>query len=519
VLLRAALEGFGIALPSGSLVLAPRTIIVGLVVGLGVTILSSLIPAVQASRVPPVAAMNEGAATPPRKAFTTRAIVGTIVTLAGIGLLLTGLIADIPGTAGQLSLIGIGAIVIILGAYVLSALFAIPAAQIIGAPFAWVFGASGKLAQRNAGRDPRRVSATSAAIMVGIALITLVSVLAASISGTIDDVLDAGVEADLVVLPTNTFDLSAGFSSEVATDIEALPEVTAVAQVQQGPMIIVTEDADGTAEEETFVTGVSDNALDFFDVFAVDGVAIPTENGIVVDINTAEDREWTVGTELNVLFEATGPAILTVEGLVDGAFADGFTLSRAGFEKGLESDADTQVYVQLVDGVSLEDGKAAIEPITAEIPTIEVKTLEEFQSDISGQINSILGLFTGLLALTVIIALIGVTNTMTLAVHERTREIGLLRAVGLDRGQTRRMILTEASIIAAFGATLGVILGIGFAWAVLIPLRDEGFTAFVIPVVSLVIWVAATSILAVLFAIWPSQRAAKLNVLEAISYE
>ena len=130
-----------------------------------------------------------------------------------------------------------------------------------------------------------------------------------------------------------------------------------------------------------------------------------------------------------------------------------------------------------------------------------------------------LGLFTGLLALTVIIALIGVTNTMTLAVHERTREIGLLRAVGLDRGQTRRMILTEASIIAAFGATLGVILGIGFAWAVLIPLRDEGFTTFVIPVVSLVIWVAATSILAVIFALWPSQRAAKLNVLEAISYE
>ena len=520
VLLRAALEGFGIALPSGSLVLAPRTIIVGLVVGLGVTILSSLIPAIQASRVPPVAAMNEGAATPPKKAFTRRAIVGTIVTLLGIGLLLTGLLADIPDTAGQLSLIGFGAVVIILGAYVLSAIFAVPAAQIIGAPFAWIFGASGKLAQRNAGRDPRRVSATSAAIMVGIALISLVSVLAASISGTIDDVLDAGVEADLTVLSTNTFDLSGGFSSAVATEIVALPEVAAVAQIQQGPIIIVTVEDDGTTrEDEEFLTGVSDNALDFFAIEAVGGVAIPSETGMVVDVNLAEDRDWVVGTEVDVLFEATGPAVLTVEGLVEGEFADGITISRAGFERGFESDADTQLFIRLSDGVSLDEGKVAIQVVTDDIPTIEVKTLDEFQDDISGQINQLLGLFTGLLALTVIIALIGVTNTMTLAVHERTREIGLLRAVGLDRGQTRRMILTEATIIAAFGATLGVILGIGFAWAVLIPLRDEGFTTFVIPVVSLVVWVAATSILAVVFAIWPAQRAAKLNVLEAISYE
>lgn len=519
VLLRAALEGFGIALPSGSLVVAPRTIIVGLVVGVGVTVISAAIPAVQASRVPPVAAMNEGAATPPRRSFTIRAIAGTTLTLIGIGLLMAGLLGTVDDTAATLSLIGIGAVVIILGAYVLSALFVIPAASIIGAPFAWIFGASGKLAQRNAGRDPRRVSATSAAIMVGIALIALVSVLAASISGTIDEVLDTGVEADLTVLPANTFDLTAGFSPTVAADIEAQPEVFAVAQVQQGPMIIVTEDADGIAEEETFITGVSDNALDFFDVFAVEGVAMPSENGIVVDVDTAEDRGWVVGSELNVLFEATGPAVITVEGLVDGSFADGFTLSRAGFTKNLESDADTQLFVQLGDGVSEDAGKAAVDTVIAEIPTIEVKTLEEFQSDISGQINQLLGLFTGLLALTVIIALIGVTNTMTLAVYERTREIGLLRAVGLDRGQTRRMILTEASIIAGFGATLGVILGIGFAWAVLVALRDEGFTTFVIPVISLVFWVAATAILAVVFAIWPSQRAAKLNVLEAISYE
>jgi putative ABC transport system permease protein len=285
-------------------------------------------------------------------------------------------------------------------------------------------------------------------------------------------------------------------------------------------MIIVTTEEDGlVGEEETFITGVSDNALDFFDVFAVEGIAIPSEDGLVVDIDSAEDRGWAVGTVVDVIFEATGPGTLTVEGLVDGSFADGITLSRAGFVKNLESEADAQVFVQLADGVSEEEGKTAVQAVIADTPTIDVKTLDEFQSDISGQINQILGLFTGLLALTVIIALIGVTNTMTLAVYERTREIGLLRAVGLDRRQTRGMILTEASIIAGFGATLGVILGIGFAWAVLVPLRDEGFTAFVIPVVSLVFWVLATSLFAVIFAIWPARRAARLNVLEAISYE
>ena len=239
----------------------------------------------------------------------------------------------------------------------------------------------------------------------------------------------------------------------------------------------------------------------------------------MVDIDTAEDNGWTVGTELDVLFEATGPRVLTVEGIVDGSFADGFTMSREGWSSAFASETDAQLFVQLEDGVSLEEGQAAVATVTDQVPTIKVQTLDEFQSDISDQINQLLGLFTGLLALTVLIALIGVTNTMTLAVYERTREIGLLRAVGLDRGQTRRMILTEASIIAAFGATLGVILGVGFGWAILSALRDEGFTTFVIPIVSLVIWVAATALLAVVFAIWPARRAARLNVLEAIAYE
>ena len=175
--------------------------------------------------------------------------------------------------------------------------------------------------------------------------------------------------------------------------------------------------------------------------------------------------------------------------------------------------------VKALDGVGIEEGKASVTTVTDEVPTTQTQTFDEFQASIEDQINQLLNLFTGLLALTVIIALIGVTNTMTLAVYERTREVGLLRAVGLSRGQTRGMVLTEASIISAFGATLGVLLGIAFAWAILQALEDEGFSAFVIPIWQLVLYVAITALLSVVFAIWPARRAARLNILEAIAYE
>jgi putative ABC transport system permease protein len=510
---------FGIDLPAGSLVLAPRTVVVALVVGIGVTLISSFLPAVQASRIPPVAALGRRYAPQRRKPMVIRAVVGVLIVVLGVAQLAAGLFADISDTTAQLSSIGLGAVFVILGVYVLSALFAIPASQIIGAPFAKVLGAAGKLAQRNAGRSPRRVSATAAAIMVGIALISLVAVMAASIRGTIDEIFDSGVTADLVVTPTSSFDLSAGIPPFVAGEVAALPEVQDVSQIQQGVAIVRSVDADGTSEDEEFITGVDDSATGFFAVESVAGVAIPSERGIVVDPNTAESRAWLVGSEVEMLFEATGLHTLTVEGIVEVEITDGIMMSRDGFVLHTEREVDSQVYVQLNPGVTEEEGKTAVGTITDEIATVKVQTLDELQSEFEGQINGILNFFTVLLALTVIIALIGVTNTMSLAVFERRRELGLLRAVGLSRPQTAGMVLTEASIISAFGATLGVLLGIAFAWAILQALSDQGLNAFVIPYLQLIVYVLATSLLAVIFAIWPARRASKLNILEAIAYE
>ena len=208
-----------------------------------------------------------------------------------------------------------------------------------------------------------------------------------------------------------------------------------------------------------------------------------------------------------------GRAVVTSDAIA------GISITREDYEANFAINADSQVFIQLVDGVTPEEGRDAVAAVATDIPTAEVQTNEELTDSIADQVNSLLTLITGLLGMTVLVALIGVTNTMALAVFERTREIGLLRAVGLNRPQTRRMIRFEASIISTFGAMLGVALGIFFGWAIIQALAEQGFSTFVIPWVALVVWVLSTAVLGVLFAIWPARRAAKLNVLDAISYE
>ena len=506
--LRAVLDAVGLDLPSGSLVLQPRTIIAGLLVGVVVTAASALLPAIAASRIPPVAAMRADEVAPRRRSMRWRAVIGTVVLLGGALLIYTGLTNDSASSTVVLSSVGTGAVVMILGAYVLSALLARPVAAVVGAPFARFFGISGTLAQRNAGRSPRRTSATAAAIMVGIALITLASIMSASIQATVDEVFASGVDADVVV--TGPFD-GGGFSPELAERAAGLPEVDAVSRVPFGPVLI-----DG---EERFVAGLDDNFADFFTIDDVDGSIDLGAGELMVDTGTAETDGWAVGDQVEMTFEETGPQEFTVAAVVTSDALGGISITRADYEANFAINADSQVYIQLADGVTPEEGRDAVAAIATDIPTAEVQTNEELTDSIADQVNSLLSLITGLLGMTVLVALIGVTNTMALAVFERTREIGLLRAVGLNRPQTRRMIRFEASIISTFGALLGVALGIFFGWAIIQALAEQGFSTFVIPWVALLVWVLSTAILGVLFAIWPARRAAKLNVLDAISYE
>lgn len=507
--LRAILDAFGLALPSGSLIVAPRTVLVALLVGVVVTALSALFPAIAASRIPPVAAMRADEVAPKKQSMRLRTVIGVVVLIAGAALIWSGLNNDSGSTTVILTSVGVGALVMVLGAYVLSALLAGPVAAVLGAPFARFFGVSGKLAQRNAGRSPRRTSATAAAIMVGIALITMASILSASLQATVDEIFSTGVDAEVIVSPSDQFSLG-GFTPELAERAADLPEVDDVSAIAVGPVLL-----DGT---ETFVAGLDPNFSDFFAVENVQG-SLDLGDGVLVDTRTAAANGWALGDPVELTFEETGAQTFPIAAIVETDTLAGISLSRETFAENIAVQADNQLYVQLADGVTPEEGRDAIEAIATDVPAAVVQTSEEQVDALSEQVDSLLGLITGLLGMTVLVALIGVTNTMALAVFERTREIGLLRAVGLNQPQTRRMIRYEASIISAFGALLGVALGLFFGWAVIQALADEGFESFVIPWGALALWVLGTTILGVIFAIWPARRAARLNVLAAISYE
>ncbi len=513
VALRSALEAFGVELPTATFTLAPRTVIVALLVGVIITLVAAILPARRASRVPPMAALREDLATPPRKALTTRAVVGAIVSAVGLAVLAVGLFVDFSGGPPEIVYVGLGAAIIFIGISVLSPLIARPVARVIGWPFARLFKVPGKLAQENAGRAPRRTSATAAALMIGITLVTLAAVMAASIRGTVDEILDTGVEADLLAIPTNTFDPTSSFTPAIADQAAASAEFANVTRLKVG--------AARVNESETFVSGVEDTFEAFFPLDdGSTGVLTLQPGQAWVESGAAESNGWSLGDQISITFEDTGEQSFQLVGLpVGDAYAGIIAISIDDFVTNYGSSSDSQVYVQLAPGVTIEEGKAALEEIAAGVPTVNVQTFDELQTDAEDQINQLLNLITGLLALAVIIALIGVTNTMTLSVYERTREIGLLRAVGLSRLQTRRMIRSEASIIAVFGAVLGVAIGIFFGWAILQALRDEGFTAFVIPFGTVVVWIVVTAILGIIFALLPAWRASKLNVLEAIAYE
>ena len=513
VLLRSALEAFGVELPSASFSLAPRTVIVSLLVGVLITVLSAILPARRASKVPPIAALRDNVAPPRRKALTTRGIVGAIVAVLGLVVLFIGLTVNLESGPPEIVYVGLGAAIVFLGVSVLSPLFARPVAKVIGWPFERLFKVPGKLARENAARTPRRTSATAAALMIGITLVTLAAVMAASIRGTVDEILDTGVNADLIVLPTNQFDPTSSFTTDIADAAAESPELADVTRIKVG--------AASVNDSETFISAAQDNYESFFPLDDETTGRITLESGeLWADQAVAETNGWALGDDITIEFEATGAQTFSLVGLpVGDAYSGNIALSEEDFVANFRSDADSQIYAQVASGVDLETAKAALESIAENVPTVDVQTFEELQSDAEDQINQLLNLITGLLGLAVIIALIGVTNTMTLSVYERTREIGLLRAVGLSRVQTRRMIRSEASIIAVFGAILGVVIGIFFGWAILRALQDQGFTAFVVPYATVIIWILATGILGIIFALLPAWRASKLNVLEAIAYE
>ncbi|MYC86360.1 MAG: ABC transporter permease [Acidimicrobiia bacterium] len=529
--LQLILPAAGIDIPTTTLSIKPRTVIVGLAAGTVITFVSALIPARRASKVSVMAALREDASGPARGGFLRRTMAGAVILVLGLAALFFGLFGDTGSGPSPVVYVGVGVGVIFLAVFVLSPLAAGPVTNLLGSILERLTGTSGRLARRNAMRSPRRTAATAAAVTISITLVALASTLTGSIRGTLDEVLAENVDADVIVLPAGQFgDPSAAFAPEVAERMEGIDLVADLTRIWISWGLLTIETPTGTLTDEILITGAEPNLADFIPPDGFQGSLDPGPGEVVIEAAIADDYEVALGDSLVIEFEQSGELPFTLVGIAEGpAWAGIVAVPAADLISATGLDQHSQVYAQAVEGVTPDELKAAAEPLLADYPNVAVQTFEDLQSEAEAQLNGLLNFILALLALAVVIGMLGVTNTMALAVFERTREIGLLRAVGLDRRTTRRMVRAEASIVSVFGALMGIGLGIFFGWALIKALEDLGFAVFVIPWLpssasvagvlgSLLFWLVATGVLGILFAVYPAWRAARLKVIEAIAH-
>lgn len=498
------IEAFGIELPGGSMVIASSTVVASVVAGLGVCVASAVLPARRASKVAPVAAMRDVAVEDPR-IRPARVVAGVVGTLLGGAALAVGV------SGGTFAMVGLGALLVFVGIAVLGPVLATPFAKVVGAPLPRLRGVPGRLAQENALRNPKRTATTASALMVGVALVVGITVLATSAKTSISDQVDTAFTGELVV-DSGSFGFG-GFSPQLAEDLNALPEVAAASGVR-----VAFTEIDGSAEDLLAVE--PENVEQMFDVGVSDGAITDlgaNEIGVLRDV--AEEDGLEVGDTVEVTFADTGVQPLTVATIYDEEQPAGrYIVSTDAYEANVADSFDLQVYVALADGVSLEDGRAAVEQVTASHPNAEVQDTEQFKDSIAAEVDGILNMVYVLLALAVFIALLGIANTLALSIFERTREMGLLRAVGMSRRQLRTSIRWEAVLVALLGTTLGLGIGLFFGWALVQAMSSEGLT-LAVPGGSLVVITVLAALAGVLAAVLPARRAARMDVLDAVSTE
>lgn len=509
VVLKAGLSALGFALPATGLVVNLRTVIVGLVVGTAVTVVAAIAPGRRAARIPPVAAMQDVAAEP-RQPSSRRAARGAILTLIGVIALGLGLFGHY---GNRVSLVGVGAIAVFVGIATLGPLVARPVSRLLGAPLA-ARGTTGKLAQQNAMRNPSRTAATAAALMVGVTLVSLMTIIASSTKASVDSIIDSALRADYVVSSGGVAGGSSGFSPTLESSLSALPQVGAVTGIRSGVVQLYGKTTPIVATDPS----KADQLLNF-------GVtqghfASMTASGVAVSTQVASSQHLEIGSPVTVTFPTTGSKTFTVQVIYsDRTLAGDYVLPLAAAEANFPQTLDIDVFVKLAPGVTASTGRSAIERAVSPYPNATVMDQAQYKAQQAQQVNQLLNLVYGLLALAVIIALIGIANTLALSIYERTRELGLLRAVGATRGQLRSMVRSESLVVSLLGALEGLVLGMLFGWAIVAALHSQGVTQLVFPVEQLLVLAVLAGIAGIVAAIAPSRRAAKLDVLHAVTTE
>ena len=507
--LQGLMDAAGVDLPKASLELAPRTIVVGLIVGMGVTMISAVLPARRAGRVPPIAAM-QAVQTEAETSNRRRIYLGVGVLVLGAVSMGAGLLSLIEQ---PVSVIGFGALSVFVGVAMLSPVFGRVLAGWLGAPLPRVLGITGTLARENSRRAPRRTAATAAALMVGLSLVTLVAMFASSLKGSIDSAMRQTMRADVVVMP-QSFATLTGFTPRIAETLADLPEVGVVSPMRYGEW----KGTDGRIRQLVAVDPATvDDALDL-DMLSGSTAAL-SDGGILLRDVEAETRGVTTGDTLEMVFASTGKTTVTVDGVFGAVMDDRYLLAMPTYEGNFARQQDIQVHLVAAPGVSIEEMRSAVDEALLDYPNVKALDQAGLREESSKLIDQMLNMVYGLLALALIVAVLGITNTLALSVHERRREIGLMRAVGASRRQVRRAIRWEAVIITLFGTVIGVVLGGIFAAALMSALADEGLTRIVVPVGQIAIFVVVAGVAGLLAATGPARRAARMDVLDAIAFE
>ena len=493
--LRVLMAQFGIELPDGPVVISEGAMVISFGVGVTVTVLSAWLPARRAARIAPIAALRE-VSIDDDASSRKRAISGVAIIAAGVG----GLFAGLAGAT--LALVGVGALAMFVGVAVISPVLARPVAHLLGSPLRFR-GVSGELATRNAKRNPKRTARTAASLMIGVGLVGFITVFAASTKTSVAGSLAEDFVGTHIV-QAGGYDYSSGLSPELAERLRSAPGVDVVAEARMSPAVVdgAPTDAffafDATTIDRVFRLGAIEGDLDELGA-----------TGLAVSADEARDQGWAIGSTVSVTFPS-GTSRLVVGAIYSDAtdWVGSMFVDLDAFRANGMDDFDLKVYVS--------GDQAAIDAVAAGFSSAEVLDRAAFMKNVSGDIDTILGLCYALLGLAVLIALLGIANTLALSIFERTRELGLLRAVGMTRSQIRSVVRWESIIIAVFGTVLGLTIGTFFGWAIVRAMADKGIDTLTVPVTSLAVVTIIAVFAGAIAAVVPARRAAKLDVLEAL---
>ncbi|MFJ7966157.1 ABC transporter permease [Streptomyces sp. NPDC096324] len=503
--MRSLMGTLGATVPDGPLVVSPGTVATALLVGVLVTMLAAWLPGRRAAKIPPVAAMSSLHAKATTKSLVLRNTIGALLAAAGVAVVLYATTMD--GSDGQAPM-GLGAVLLIIGVFVLTPLLSRPLIA-AAAPVLRVFGISGKLARQNSVRNPRRTAATASALMIGLTLITGMTVMAGSLQKSIDKMASSAIKADYVVSMANGNSLS----PDVEKKLASVGGVTDISPLRNAPSRI-----DRRTEFLTGVNGAAIGKLTELDV--TDGAFEVGGTKVVVDSDTAKSHGWKAGSRFQVAYEDGAKERLTVAGVYEGnEMIQGIILDTAALSPHQRDTSDMQVMVKTAGGASAS-AKDKLEKALGDNPAVKVQDRQDISDGIAQMFTLMLNMLYGLLAMAVIVAVLGVINTLAMSVFERSQEIGMLRAIGLDRKGIKRMVRLESLVISLFGGVLGIGLGVFFGWAAGELLGSRMATyELVLPWGRMALFLLLAATVGVLAALWPARRAARLNMLGAIKSE